>query len=509
MVAPIMTSATRALQAADEGQFEIEALVAALSSRYAVVPGTKQFVRRACLDTFDRRLRAAGLTLEHQIMASGEWLELGRVDGSSTVVVPVRNLRWPALAELLPAGLVRDTVAPVTGIRALMVASDEKRRIQRLALKNRDGKTVVRIELDQPDSAAAAPTQLKVRTLRGYDEQARRADRLVESLGLPLLEPVENGEHNAEVSASSRDREDPATVHLAVVLGGFLAVMRENLPGLLDDVDSEFLHDFRVAVRRTRATLKLARPCLPAMMSHRWERAFKLLGDMTTPVRDLDVYQLGLPLMSGWLLSADRADLEPLASHLGYRRAAERRRLVDRLTSVSFGRVVKEWETELAKLAGPPDDGDPEQLSTGQLADQTISRAYQRVVRDGVAISDESPAEDLHRLRKRCKELRYALEVFAPVVAQGPRKRAVADLKGLQDVLGRFQDSEVQGHALRMFAEEMMAAGTTSGAMLAMGELVVHLDAEQIKARREFGAAFARFHRAASGQSGRRLEDTW
>ena len=36
--------------------------------------------------------------------------------------------------------------------------------------------------------------------------------------------------------------------------------MNENLPGLLADVDTEFLHDFRVAVRRTRSTLKLGRP---------------------------------------------------------------------------------------------------------------------------------------------------------------------------------------------------------------------------------------------------------
>ena len=61
-------------------------------------------------------------------------------------------------------------------------------------------------------------------------------------------------------------------------------------------------------------------------------------------------------------------------------------------------------------------------------------------------------------MRKRCKELRYALEVFAPVIDKDSRKSAVADLKDLQDVLGRFQDSEVQRQSLREFAEEMRAA---------------------------------------------------
>ncbi|MEO6143700.1 MAG: CHAD domain-containing protein [Dermatophilaceae bacterium] len=501
-----MTSAPRALQTTDEGRLEVEALVAALSSQYTVVTGPKQFVRRARLDTFDRRLRAAGLTLEHQILALGERLILGRLDGSSTVVVPVKDMRWPAFADVLPPGTIREAIAPVTGIRALMVASDEKRRIQRLALLNKGGKTVVRVELDEPASAAAAPAQVKVRTLRGYDDQARRADRLVESLGLRPVGHSENAQPSPASLAPSTDRDAVAVVHLTAELAEFLAAMRENLPGLLDDVDSEFLHDFRVAVRRTRATLKLGRPALPEVMRGRWEPAFKRLGDTTTPVRDLDVYQLDLPHMAGWLLSADPEDLGPLAAHLGRRRTAERRVLVRRLRSVSFGRLLTEWEQELRQLVETL-DADHEHLSTGQLADQAIARAYQRVARGGAAISGTSPAPDLHNLRKRCKELRYALEVFAPVVAKAPRKRAVGDLKGLQDVLGRFQDSEVQRRALRGFAEEMMAEGTSAGAMLAMGELIGHLEAEQDRARREFDVAFARFTRPSSLHLMNRLGD--
>jgi CHAD domain-containing protein len=506
-VTPIMTSATRAMQAAEQGQFEIEALLAALSSQYTVVAGPKELIRCVRLDTFDGRLRAAGLTLEHQIVALEERLVLGRLDGSSTVVVPVKGQRWPALADVLPSGPVRDLIAPVSGIRALMVASDENRRIQRLALQNREGKTVARVELDEPASAAEAPAQLKVHSLRGYDEQARRADLLVEGLGLRIMEQGEKRDALAVSPVFSPHREAPARVHLAAALSDFLAAMRNNLPGLLDDVDSEFLHDFRVAVRRTRSTLKLGRPSLPEVMRLRWEPEFKLLGDLTTPLRDLDVYELDLPQMAGWLLSAAPADLEPLATHLRHRRTAERHTLEGLLRSASFERLVTEWENELAQLADTPDDADQKHLSTGQLADRSISRAYQRVARDGAAISGDSPAEDLHKLRKRCKELRYALEVFAPVVAEGPRKRAVADLKGLQDVLGRFQDSEVQRHALRGFAEEMMAVGTTAGAMLAMGELIGHLEAAQDRARPGFDIAFARFARPSSLQLMHRLGD--
>ncbi len=518
-----MISPTRALQAADEGALDLDLIVAALSARFAVATDSRQLVRRRRLDTFDRRLSAAGLTLEHQVVAARgpatDRLVLGRPDGSSTVAVSAKSLRWPALAEVLPAGPVRDLVAPVSGIRALMVASDERRQLRRLELSNQDGKTVARVELDEPASPEArararpvsAPARLTVLPLRGYDQEARRADRLLAGLGLSPAEEGSgalSGPARATPGASRPDRAIPAQALLTAALGDALLTMRENLPGLLDDVDTEFLHDFRVAVRRTRATLKLGRPALPEVMRTRWEPAFKQLGDLTTPVRDLDVYELDLPAMSQWLVSAEPTGLDPLAAHLRRARTAARRSLVRSLRSAAFRRLVTEWDEELAALAVPadpppepagmPGEEDREYLSAGQLADRSISRAYRRVARDGGVIGADSPAGDLHELRKRCKELRYALDVFAPLVDQQARKRAMTDLRGLQDVLGRFQDSEVQRVALRGFAEEMMAEGTTAAAMLAMGELIGHLDVEQDRARREFDVAFARFERPSS-----------
>jgi CHAD domain-containing protein len=511
-----MTSPTRVLPSADEGgRLELESIVSALSAQFAVDTGSRRVVRRSRLDTFDRRLSSAGLTLEHQIVGagdSGERLVLTRADGS-TVAAPVKSPQWPALAGALPAGPVRDAVAAVIGIRALLPTSQERRRVRRLELRNGDGKTVARVEVDEPDSTAtAAPAQVTVRGLRGYDEQARRADRLLAGLGLLAVQDSAGAEAGKRPSPVA-GRDTPARSLLAAALSDFLLTMRENLPGLLDEVDTEFLHDFRVAVRRTRATLKLGRPVLPVAIRQHWEPEFKWLGDITTPVRDLDVYVLDLPMLSSWLLTAEPADLGPLATHLRSRRTVAHLELAGSLRSARFRRLVTQWDVELAELARIGNTRDTrdtpqeeEHRSAGQLADRAISRAYRRVARDGAVIGADSPAEDLHDLRKRCKELRYALEVFAgPLAGQAVTRAAVSDLKGLQDVLGRFQDSEVQRHALRTFAQEMMAGGTPAGAVLAMGELIGHLDVEQDRARREFDAAFARFDRPSSRRLMHRL----
>jgi CHAD domain-containing protein len=496
-----MPTPVPALQAPDGGPLELDVLVDALSGDFAVSAGGKTVVHRSRLDTFDGRLRAAGLTLEHETTAATERLVLSGPDVSSTVVAHVTDLSWPAFAGALPDSPVRDAVASVAGIRALLVVADKKRRVRRLELRNEDEKTVARLELDEPSGASTDSAVVTVHSLRGYEDQARRATRLLAGLGLRPVE--EGGERETEQGESTPhiDRDAPATELIAMELGEFLAAMRENLPGLLDDVDTEFLHDFRVAVRRTRSTLKLGRAVLPAVMQSRWEPAFKWLGDLTTPVRDLDVYELELPTMAGWLVAADASDLAPFAAHLRRRRTVQRRALVRGLRSARFQRLDAGWEQALAGLAA----SEHEHPSAGELADRSISKAYRRVARDGAAISASSPAEDLHGLRKRCKELRYALEVFAPVIDKDSRKTAVADLKGLQDVLGSFQDSEVQRHSLREFAEEMMAAGTPAQVVLAMGELVGHLDAEQDRARQDFEGAFARFVRPSSDRRMRQL----
>src|SRR5664279_450833 len=379
-------AAPRARRAAEGGSLELEPIVTVLSAQFAVATGSKRLVRRRRLDPFDGRLRAADLTLEHQLLPPGERLVLGRLDGSSTVAVPVQDLRWPARADVLPSGPVREAIASAIGIRALMVVSDQRRCMRRLELRNEDGKTVARVELDEPASVsavAASPAQLTVRRLRGYVEQARRADRLLVGLGLRAVEQGEDQLPGPAQQMPVTDRAVPATALLAVALSGFLATMRENLPGLLDDVDTEFLHDFRVAVRRTRATLKLGRPALPEAMRTRWEPAFKSLGDLTTPLRDLDVYQLDLPSMSHWLVTADPTDLDPLATHLGRRRAVARRELVSSLKSAKFRRLVMHWAEQLAWLQDQPEGGDRKPFSAGRLADRSISQAHARVARGG------------------------------------------------------------------------------------------------------------------------------
>ncbi len=438
------------------------------------------------------------------------WLRPDLTDGVALValVIPA-GMAYAEAAGLPPVTSLYATIVPLLAYavfgpsRVLVLGPDS-------SLAPMIAAAVLPLALGDPERAVALAGLLAV--MMGVILIAGRAFRLGFVTGLlPAVHcasvgrgrPPARGIRGWRSLAVPGDNDDamttesraPAVLLLASALSDFLATMRDNLPGLLDDLDTEFLHDFRVAVRRTRSTLKLGRAVLPEVMRDRWEPAFKGLGDATTPLRDLDVYEQDLPTMAGWLVSANPADLEPFAAHLRARRVAARRTLVRELTSARFSRLLRAWEQELSRLAEPADDVGSKQLPAGKWAERSVSRVHRKVVRRGSVISAESPAVELHELRKRCKELRYALEVCEPVLKGGSHRHLVDDLKGLQDVLGRFQDCEVQRHALRGFAEEMMATGTSTGAVLAIGELIAHLGFEQDLARREFVDAFARFAR--------------
>jgi CHAD domain-containing protein len=492
-------TANRSARPPGSAALDVEALHELLASSFDVSVGRRRPVRRTALDTFDRRLARAGLRLELVTDAGVERLELTQGGETLVQVIAGAGPRWPAMAGVLPDGMLKDRVARLAGIRALLVVGENPRLVRCAELRNAECKIVVRLDLDESADGATSPPTVTVRPLRGYQKEAERAWRLVTT----LLEPVAS-EPPAPPAGTPPvvDPESPARALLAAELTGFLEEIRANVPGTVADIDTEFLHDVRVAVRRTRSVLRLGRPALPPYVRQEWEPQFKWLGDLTTPVRDLDVYQLGLPEMARWLVAASPADLEPFEAHLARRRAAERRILVRRLRGVRLRRLLDDWAGALSELAGSADGA---AWSAGALARTTVARAHRRVVRGGAAISDTSPPEDLHVLRKRGKELRYALEMFAPVFGDARVRSAIGDLKSLQDVLGRFQDSEVQRTTLRGFAAEMVADRAPAESLLAMGELTGHLHAEQQRARAEFAGVFASYVRPAARRRMARL----
>ncbi|HEY1842298.1 MAG TPA: CHAD domain-containing protein [Mycobacterium sp.] len=466
-----------------EGAVEVETVAAALQPKFTVAAGPEKAAAHTWLDTFDWRLHSAGIALEY---IDGGPLVLQLPDGAR-LQAPLAGLKWPAEVHDLPAGRLRDWLAPIIALRALMPVVAVRCMVRESRVLNVDQKTVARLLTENVDGGTS---QLRIQPLRGYDAESDRIARLLGRLdGLTAMTTTPYNLALTHASRSPGDRngsttrlrsETPAAVAVAQMLAGFAATIEENVPGTIVSIDTEFLHDLRVAVRRTRSILKLAGDALPANLAERFQPEFKWLGDLTTPVRDLDVYLLELDTTAARLTSADPRDLDPFRSFLVRHRAVERRRLVRGLRSQRFAQLMTEWPSALAQVAADAKGGP----TVAMLARQRLTGAYRNAVRRGRRITVDSPGDEVHALRKRCKELRYLLEVFRPVCANAPHRGLLKELKWLQDVLGEFQDGEVQREAVREFAAAMMKQGAAPPAtVLAMGEMAAQLDAHQLNAR--------------------------
>jgi CHAD domain-containing protein len=475
--------------------------------------GSRSRVERVFYDTFDGRLHAAGLALVH---ADGRLLLMGIDSYGERASAPFEHARDRIFTADLPVGRLRDQVAPLLDVRALTPVARTRSQMLGLRMLNGDDKTIARLIVES--CTAQGPgrgltklhSRVHVVPVRGYENAADRLkDQLETKVGLVKAPAPLHDE--AVTVAGGIPGGLPATVDLPLrptqradaaavqVLQRLLSTIEVNLPGTLSDVDTEFLHDLRVAVRRTRALQRELGGVFPPEQLAQFREGFRWLQAVTGPTRDLDVYLLDFDRFREVLPGALGADLDPLERVLADERRNAQRKMARTLRSQKALMLLADWSAFIDELVQSPVDDRPDaRTPIGDLAGDRIQKVYRQMVKRGRVIEDGTPAEALHDMRKQGKELRYLLEFFAVLYPDDVVRPMVKRLKSLQDVLGRFQDSEVQAGMLLAHREAVGAQENGAAALMAMGLLVDRLEREQIAARAEFGKCFASF--AASRQ---------
>ena len=279
------------------------------------------------------------------------------------------------------------------------------------------------------------------------------------------------------------------------MLAHLAATIEVNRPGTIADIDPEFLHDLRVAVRRTRSVLSHAKRILPADVHSTARASFTWLGGITGAARDLDVYQIEWGDYVRAITPAAQSALEPVRTHLQQQRWRAHEQLADDLRSDRAADVLgwwRWWLDDTGERAAPRFDDEPPDAATpmADVVGDRIVRAQRRMIEAGRAIDATSPAEAVHELRKDAKRLRYLLECFGGLYPTGPRKAFVQRLKALQDNLGSHQDADVHVTQLRGVTAEL-AGQLPVDSVMAAGQLVEQLEQRRAATRAEFAGRFA------------------
>jgi len=482
----------------------------AIAARLQIEDGVHAERDRIYYDTFDGLLRDAGLTLTY---ADGTLSAASQETGVVVASLPMRAPSKPWFARDLPLGPLRDALSPITDVRALLPLVRLHTQERSLSVLDDERKTVVRLALEEtslvgsdgrPD--AALRPRLRIIGIRGYDKELGRVrEALVVELGFkpadqPLVDEAVRAAGGVPGGLPTKvglplQRDQRSDAAAAVVLRGMLEVIEANLEGAIADIDSEFLHDLRVAVRRSRSVQReLKRAFPPDELAH-YRAEFRWLQQATGDVRDLDVHVLEFDDMRALVPDAMRDDLGPLLRVLRARRVTARRAMVRALRSKRTATLLSDWRSFLDGLEGMPVEERPDATRPiGDVSGERIRTVYRRMLKMGGAIDESSPAEAYHELRKKGKELRYLLELFgAPLFPADVVKPMIKTLKALQDVLGRHQDREVQIALLRSLGPSVGEAAGGDAALMAIGALVARLGEDEGAARREFAGRFAEF----------------
>lgn len=464
---------------------------------------------RTYWDTFDWALASRDRTLTS--VPDGDRFELTLRHGGELTRQESSECE-PGFACDLPSGPLHDAIAKSLDVRKLLPLATVKAEDTAVDLLDELGKTVIRMRVTNGrvrSSGAGTPRRMPpavvVTELRGYErEYERLLTGLQESLG---LSPAPGGEFERVLRSLGRAIGDTASkprfdiapgmradMAMKRVYLALLHVLELNEVGTAAATDPEFLHDFRVACRRTRAALSSIKAVFPPATVDKFKREFRWLGQVTGPSRDLDVAVIEFPSFLEATMKEVRPHLMPLREHLlGCQKRAHAQLRAD-LATARYRNLKRSWRSFLERPV-PARSRQPNALRPlRDLASERIWRAYRRVRKDGRKIDDSTPDEALHELRIECKKLRYLLEFFRDLYPGGALSEPIQLLKQLQDNLGIFNDLSVQRASVRQWAGEMATAGTAqTETLLAMGGLIEELVRRQAERRVEFGERFGVF----------------
>jgi CHAD domain-containing protein len=462
-------------------------------------------------DTFDWRLYNKSLTF---VQRRKEFFLISSTDDA--VLSSIRVSGMPVFVWDFPDGAFRKFLNPLLEMRALVKQLHSRRRIKRLRILNEDEKTIARLLLSSEEIIAQDDSKLSLNrvfleSVRGYEESFRELAEYLAGKGFPvsrqhIFEATRKilarkpGEYSTKIKIPMKP-ETPADQAAKVILRFLLSVIRENEAGIRRDIDTEFLHDFRVAIRRTRSALGQIKNVFPPEITKRFRKEFARVGRTSNWLRDLDVYLLSEAHYKAMLPEKLRDDIHPLFRHLQRERKKELRKVIRLINSEEYVQILKEWKMFLNANANDHPAAVGGSRPILNLAQARIYKRYRKIVKSGRKISDDSPDNMLHSLRIECKRLRYLLEFFASLFPKDEVERLIKQLKKLQDNLGLFQDLSVQEETLAGFVENFSGENPENRkTILAIGALVGALDAEKRSVRKAFSKTFANFASAENNQ---------
>ncbi|WP_240453973.1 CHAD domain-containing protein [Chachezhania antarctica] len=461
------------------------------------------------LDSFDQAVRKSGAVL----IDSGGTLHLMQPGG--VVKSQAAKRRGNYVADLAD-GPVKDALSFVSDLRTLQVVGRGTLQQSFAAAKDDEEKTHARVRFSTlaPAGGGEEITLVSLQPLRGYEKSFEALGSRVQTVAdgpelkaRDLYARLFPETHDFDPKPTVAMSGDETAFQAAIdIIRAFLDVARRTEAGVIADYDTEYLHDYRVALRKIRSVISLFKGVFSDEETARLKETFSDLMAPTGRLRDLDVYLLERDTYFDLVPPAMHDGLTAMFDMFAKERNAAQRAIARRLGSADYAKQMQKLQAQFA---------DPKKLKRGPQADRPahdyacalIWKRYRKVCKIARSIDDQTPDEEVHELRISCKKLRYLMEFFAPLFPAKDIKGLIKPLKVLQDNLGLFNDYSVQQESLQDFLDQKAGRGRKQDLVIArsIGALIAVLHQRQLKERSRVVASFAQFDSAETQDAFRAL----
>jgi CHAD domain-containing protein len=419
-----------------------------------------EMLHAVLLDTFDNSMFQAAKFI---VNVNGQFLLLDLQTGQLLEqAAPIGRL----IINDMERGPVVEKLLEVARLRALLPVAEVRIKKEEGRILDDQEKTLVRlchltISRDRKTAGIGY-----ARYLRGYSKAYENLRQGLEDCGATACQNAEDvytrlGIINREYSIKPNIEllpEIPVKESATIILRTFLKTARQNEQGVVDDCDTEFLHDYRVCLRKVRSVLSLFKGVFDTEDSSRLKKELAEVMRTTNGLRDLDVYLLNREEYYRLVPQTAHEGLQILFDTFAQRRKIEQRKVRAAFQSKDYLHRMKSLE-QLFETGKNIKSGPQAKRPSLLFARRLILKRYRKVCRTGRALNEKTPSLSIHQLRIHCKKLRYLMEFFTPLFPATEIKLLIRSLKLLQTNLGNFNDYSVQ----QQFLENLLKSGLVNG----------------------------------------------
>ncbi len=473
-----------------------EKLVKKLNQQIPTQILSTEYILKSYYDSFDWRLYKHQLVAE-QIRSKQQSSFLLRNLDNQKVIAATDLKDIPKFSQQFEHQEIADILEPILKIRALTKICTIDYDSYIIGVTDENGELIAKLTFEQYELFGnrllleAAPNQQKkigkiIKILKKeFTISTSKESVFTKALKAQGRKPKDYSP-KLHIQLTKSQRADIACQSLYSQL---LKTIKNNEHGVINDTDTEFLHDFRTAVHRTQTGLRQLDNVFPESDQKYFLKFFDWLADISNDTRDLDVHLLNFQQQYQASLVKEKKVLASFHDFLATKQQQSQKQLADLLKSADYLTGLHEWEQFLSRNS---DKGEPiKQAKTPikKLADKRLKKIYLKFLIQGFeSLKTESDAS-LHEARRLIRKLRYLCEFFISLYSENKINSLLTDLKNIQALLGLEHDLTMQ---ISHWTEFQQQHKNKADALI-IASMIDNLNVDKQKINQEFSLLFTEF----------------